>query len=596
MKAVPLEGNFYDQALSTLKESDLFGRLKPENISQVMKYCELISYEDQEIIIKTGDPAESIYILIEGQAKVFIELNEQGQMMEIGIYKKADILGEVGVLLDKKRSATVIACSDVLALCFHKQVLPQAIEKVPGFSLALSEALALRLYRLSGKIPQTGMQAELEEPDKDILSYLPYNFMVRQRAMPLKIAGDALHVGFVDYPEPAVLKSIEKFIPGVEIKSIKISNEFFNEKMKSVVVSDKKEKKETGKSYKLGELLERMVTEGASDLHLAAKQLPCWRIDGRIVQVKDCMQLSPTEAYDLFEPVLNEKQKADFSRDYALDFAHTANDYRFRINLYQDYNGANAAIRMIPAKVLSFEQLGLPPMLTRLCEHPNGIVLVTGPTGSGKTTTLACLINYINDNYNKHILTLEDPIEYIHETKKSLVNQRELGNHVKSFKDGLRSGLREDPDVILVGEMRDYETISLALEASNTGHLVFATLHTPTAISTIERIIQVFPTEQQNRIRSLLADNIRGVVCQALCRRIKGGTIPALEVLIVNQAIANLIRESKLSLIPSTMQTSKALGNVMLNDYLVGLVKRRKITNEEALSHAIDKADLKKKL
>ncbi len=597
MKVIPLENHYFNQVLEVLKSSDLFGNLKLEHIKQVMKYAELVSYGGDEIIIKTGEKADSFYILIEGEARVFIELNSQGRMMEIGSHKKTDIIGEVGVLLNEKRSATVTACGDCLLARFGKEVLPHAIEKIPGFPMVLSEALASRLYRLSGRFPQQEAGTEPEKPDKSAISYLPLNFIIRHRALPIKTAGNVIAVGFVDYPGPELLAAIEKMIPGMEIKGVKISIGYFNEQLKHLMpVKETKPKKKKAEPQAFNDILERMEAEGASDLHLSADQAPCWRIDGKIVQIRDSSPFSDTEVWDMIEPVLSERQKQDFKRDFSIDFAHSAGNSRFRINVYCDFNGVNAAIRMIPSKVLSFEELGLPNMLTKLCDNPNGIVLVTGPTGCGKTTTLACLINHINENYNKHIITLEDPIEYIHPSKSSLVNQRELNTHVRTFSDGLRFGLREDPDVILVGEMRDYETINLALEASNTGHLVFATLHTPTAVSTIERIIQVFPTEQQNKIRSLLADNVRAIVCQAMCRKTKGGTIPALEVLIVNPAIANMIRESKLTQIPSAMQTSKAMGNILLNDYLSQLVNKRKITPDEALKHAIDKQDLKKKL
>lgn len=597
MKLLPLEDHFYQSSLIALEESCLFGKLKQNHIKEVMKYAELIKYDANDTIIKTGEESEDFFVLIDGQAKVYLELSKPGTMLEIGSHSKPDIIGEIGVLLNEKRSATVIACMDTMLLRFNKRILPHAMSKISGFALALSQTLAQRLYKLSDKFHQPGFHETEEIKDKKIISYLPINFIIRHRALPLEVKGNEIIIGFVDFPEQAILSSIEKFLPGMEIRSKKISLEFFNKEIKTILAGENIEKQAESKTYKLNELLDRMVTEGASDLHLSAMHQPCWRIDGRITRIKDSHALSKTEASDLLKPVMTEVQNENFKNDLNIDFAYTgSNKTRFRINLYQDYNGANAAIRMIPAKVLSFEQLGLPVILTKLCDQPNGLVLVTGPTGCGKTTTLACLINYINENFDKHIITLEDPIEYVHESKQCLVNQRELYKHVKSFKDGLKSGLREDPDVILVGEMRDYETISLALECSNTGHLVFATLHTPTAIATIERIIQVFPNEQQNKVRSLLADNIRGIICQTLCRRVQGGTIPALEVLAVNPAIANMIREGKLTQIPSMMQTSKHLGNMMMNDYLAGLVKRHKITHEEALRHAIDKQDMKKRI
>jgi twitching motility protein PilT len=232
----------------------------------------------------------------------------------------------------------------------------------------------------------------------------------------------------------------------------------------------------------------------------------------------------------------------------------------------------------------------------RFCEEPKGLILVTGPTGSGKSTTLAAMVDLLNKTRRDHIITLEDPIEFVHPSQNALVNQREVGAHTQSFARALRAALREDPDIVLVGEMRDLETISMALETANTGHLVLGTLHTSTAVMTVDRIVNLFPAEQQNQIRSTLADVLRGVICQNLLRRIGGGRVAALEILVVNPAVAALIREGKTIQIPNIMQTAKAQGNQLLNDSLVNLVQTQKVEYEEALSKAVDKADIAKRL
>jgi twitching motility protein PilT len=265
------------------------------------------------------------------------------------------------------------------------------------------------------------------------------------------------------------------------------------------------------------------------------------------------------------------------------------------VNVFRDRSGVGAVLRQIPTKIVTLDQLGMPPVLKTLCDFPKGLVLVTGPTGCGKSTTLAAMIDYIKTTRRLHIVTLEDPIEFVHESAGCLVNQREVGGHTTSFARALRATLREDPDVVLVGEMRDTETIALALETANTGHLVLATLHTNNAISAVDRVVDQFPAERQPQVRNSLADNLRGVVAQTLCRKIGGGRVAAMEVLVVNLAVANLIRESKTAQIPGTMQASRAAGMMLLNDDLGRLVDAKKVELEEALSKAVDKDDLAKR-
>jgi twitching motility protein PilT len=265
---------------------------------------------------------------------------------------------------------------------------------------------------------------------------------------------------------------------------------------------------------------------------------------------------------------------------------------RFRVNVFEDRKGIGTVIRTIPVEILTVEQLGLPQACLDLCYLSKGLVLVTGPTGSGKSTTLAAMIDYINKNRSDHIITIEDPIEFVHENQNCLVNQRQVGNHTESFKAALRAALREDPDIVLVGELRDLETIAIAIETAETGHLVFGTLHTTTAIATIDRIIDQFPPDQQEQIRVMLAESLKGVISQVLCKKKEGGRAAALEILLGNSALSSLIREGKTFQIPSIMQTSKRQGMVTMNDSLLRLVKEGQVEPREAWMKAVDKTGL----
>jgi twitching motility protein PilT len=296
-------------------------------------------------------------------------------------------------------------------------------------------------------------------------------------------------------------------------------------------------------------------------------------------------------------PVMDERARTTFEAENDVDFSYPVEGLaRFRVNMFKDDAGIGAVLRQIPSKILTFEQLGLPAAVARMCDQPRGLVLVTGPTGSGKSTTLAAMIDYINRNRHAHILTMEDPVEFVHQSQKSLVNQREVGTHTKSFTRALKAALREDPDIVLVGELRDRETVHLALETANTGHLVFATLHTNTAASTIDRIVDLFPAEMHGAVRSGLAESLRGVICQTLCKRIGGGRIAALEVLVSTPAINHLIRDGRTFQIPGTMQTGKAVGMQLLNEELAQLVRNKKVEAEEALARSVDKDDLAKRI
>ncbi len=328
-------------------------------------------------------------------------------------------------------------------------------------------------------------------------------------------------------------------------------------------------------------LLKYTVEKKASDLHLSAGSPIMVRIHGSMIPV-DPKPISPSNALELVRPVLNDEQFAILERDKEIDFSlHIDGIGRFRVNVFFQRHGVGAVMRMIPERIPSMDDLGLPKVIKELIDLENGIILVTGPTGSGKSTSLASMIDYINTNRDGHIITIEDPIEFMHSSKKCIVNQREIGASTRSFSNALRSALREDPDYILVGEMRDLETISLALTAAETGHLVFATLHTSSAPKTITRVIDVFPTSQQAQIRVMLSESIQGVIAQKLYPLKDGqGRVAAFEILIATQAVRNIIREEKIFQLESVIQTGRQLGMQVMEQAKRKLVSEGKISPE----------------
>ena len=334
------------------------------------------------------------------------------------------------------------------------------------------------------------------------------------------------------------------------------------------------------------ELLTQSVHRGASDLHLSAGLAPMLRVDGEVWPL-DGPELSATHVAALLSPLLNRYQQKDFETSLETDFAFELPGVgRFRVNVFQQARGMGAVFRSIPAQVQSLESLGLGAVFQRIAQLPRGLVLVTGPTGSGKSTTLAAMIDHLNQHRRQHILTLEDPIEFIHQPNRSLINQRQVHRDTQSFSAALRSALRQDPDVILVGELRDLETIRLALTAAETGHLVFGTLHTASAAKTVDRLVDVFPAGEKPMVRSMLSESLQAVVSQVLVKKIGGGRVAAHEIMLSTPAIRNLIREDKVAQMVSAMQTGGALGMKTLDMSLKALVTEGVISREEAREKA----------
>ena len=342
--------------------------------------------------------------------------------------------------------------------------------------------------------------------------------------------------------------------------------------------------------------LQALAKNEGSDLHLCTGSPPILRVHGTMMPLKSS-PMEPEAVRQLLYGIMTDISRKQFDETGDADWAYAVEGLaRFRCNAFVDRKGPGGVFRIIPNDFLTAEQLNLPPSILDLCTLPKGLVLVTGPTGSGKSTTLTAMLDYINDNRKEHVITIEDPIEFVHENKKCLINQREVHNHTESFSRALRAALREDPDIVLVGEMRDLETTHIAIETAETGHLVFGTLHTTTAASTVDRIIDQFPADRQGQIRTMLASSLKGVIAQTLCKRVPKGRIAALEILLVTSAIAAQIRDGKTFQIESAMQIGGKLGMVLLNQALATHVEDGLIEPQEALNRSLNRKEIVEKL
>jgi len=349
-----------------------------------------------------------------------------------------------------------------------------------------------------------------------------------------------------------------------------------------------------GTSGFLDDLLRTMKKLGASDLHLSTRSPPMIRLHGDMTAISGRPPLDADQLLRELLAIAPALNRAEFEEKNDTDFAYALPGIsRFRVNVFRDRTGPGAVFRAIPFEIPDPKKLGIPEQVLQLCDLTKGLVVVTGPTGSGKSTTLAALIDHINQTRAAHIITIEDPVEFIHPNKKCLINQREVRTHTRSFKDALRAALREDPDIVLVGEMRDLETIAIAVETAETGHLVFGTLHTTTAPGTVDRIVDQFPPDRQEQIRMMLSESLAGVIAQVLCKKIGGGRVAAYEILLGSSAVSNLIREKKTFQLFSVMQTSRNAGMTTMNDHLLDLVRKKQIEPREAYYKAVNKAEIK---
>jgi twitching motility protein PilT len=629
MKMQPVSPDLQPRVVQALQSLALFKGLDAATLAWFASQGALCAYSQDEAIGQQGEPAESCHVILRGMVSLRMVPLGMSEAFEIDRPKPVEMMGEVETLLGQPRRMTAIAIeAQVLLFQIPGALLASLCESAPAFGVTLAKHCAAMFLHAERKVPLPYYDLDANPPPAEVATMLPPQFIHRQRVLPLGVHGQQLVLGFVDDLTSLALHASRSFLPGLDLLPMRIDASAFNHMLQTMpqlteappppvetARHDSGPQAQTpaanqnalpkanlrtpgGKlsAPKLDPLLRRMVAEGASDLHLSAEHKPRWRLDGEMRELSDAPTLTETAVWDLLAPAMLERNQTQFISDNDTDFAYALPDVaRFRVNVFRDHRGIGAVLRQIPQKILTLEQLGLPMSIQKMCDHPKGLVLVTGPTGSGKSTTLAAMIDYINRNRRTHIITLEDPIEFVHNSQKALVNQREVGPHTTSFARALRAALREDPDIVLVGELRDQETIALALETANTGHLVFGTLHTSTAISTVDRIVDVFPPEQQSQIRAVTAEVLKGVVAQTLCRKKGGGRIAALEVLVGSHAVSNLVREGKNHQISNIMMTAKSQGNMMLNEQLEKLVNDNKIEYDEAIMKAIDKTEFAKR-
>ena len=533
MKTVAVQGETVDKVVAAIRESSLFSGLNDEQLRQAVGQAKLLQVEIGELLMEQDKPPSGFFLILSGQMRVMMAVQPGAEPMEVTRFGPGEMLGLASLLLGTESGAAIEATERSTVVSFDPRFFEIMVERVPSFGLAVARTLAERMAMLTERVPVPEADPTTE-PQEEALSLLPHEFMVRNRVAPLSVDGRVATIGCADRPSPELIERIRTHLPAMEVRIVHVDSGRLGEILAGHADSAPTvDSGPTADSSTLERALRAMAAEGASDLHLAGGQIPRWRIDGAMREIPDIPPLGEETVLELLGDSLEERNREEFAdcndTDFALALPGVA---RFRVNLFRDLGGVGAVFRLIPTKILTLEQLGMPDVIRSFCTLPKGLVLVTGPTGSGKSTTLAAMVDLINHDREEHVITLEDPVEFVHQSKKSLVNQREVGSHTRSFSAAIRAALREDPDIILVGEMRDLETVSLALEAANTGHLVFGTLHTATAISTIERIVGLFPPEEQSRIQVTLADVIRGVIAQNLLKKTGGGRVAALEVLV----------------------------------------------------------------
>ncbi len=585
--------------LAMFEDVPLFRMLKPEYRAKVLAAGQAYTYDPGDAIVSQGDPSDAFYLISEGQAMVYSEKNkERTYLTEMG---PAGTFGEIGLLLNTPRTATITARNKVIAVRFSREVFFGLFEKVPAFGRAVAGGMARRLHKLSSNISLPDPE-DVEVDEGVAARYLPVPFMMRHRILPLQMSNNVLTVGFVDDPEARVVNAVHNYVPGVKLRTVQIGKDYFDRVMSSRLDSGKAGAVEEAPmeleaapegGCRLDPLLVRGVAEGVSDFHMTVGKKPTWRLDGEIFDIPGASPPAEEDFYEIFEDFMEDRHKKEFEVYGDTDFSYTLGKHaRFRVNLYRDIHGTNISMRLIPSQIMTVQQLGLPAIAENFCAMPSGLVVVTGPTGSGKSTTLAAMIHQVNQTRRSHIITLEDPVEFLHTNALSTIHQREIGGHTPDFARAIRSGLREDPDVILVGETRDLETLQMVIEVANTGHLVFATLHTNSAVSTVNRIVDMFPSNSQNQVRNTMSGVLKGIICQTLCKRIGGGRVAAFEVLVMTRAIGNLIREGKTQQILNSLQAGKKDGHQLLNEALAALVKDQVIEADEARAKAYDLTSL----
>ncbi len=608
MKKFEIDNELKALSCKKLGLAGMFVFLGEDKLNELVELAgEVLTFEDGEKVLNAGASPDFFFVIVKGEISVVLDDRNDG--MEIVRLIRGQMVGEMAMIQNEPHSYSCFARGHLAVIPFSAKVFHEQILAIPGVYIPLIPSISKKILTSQTYPVFIENRGSIPDIDGSLLKLFPEGFLKKHRILPVKKLASYLLIAHCDPVDREQLEAIDQILPeDFDIRPIYFDPEFFAGLFQKNLEGGSADRQSSAQQPAeemvrpedlcfIDEVLSRLVTEKGSDLYLSAGQMPRWRIDGEIVEVPGTRKSGPDEVLEMLRPLARNEVLDAFVESCDEDFAYsTSEGFRFRVNLLRDHNGISAVFRYIPGEISSLEALGLPEILTSFCTQPKGLVLVAGPTGSGKSTTMSAMIDWINRHRKCHILTIEDPIEFVHGSQKALVNQREVGVHTRSFAKALRAGLRENPDVVMVGEIRDNETMAMALETANTGHLVFATVHTATAASTIDRVVDNFPAESQNQIRMFLADSLLGVVCQTLCRKITRGCVPAFEIMIVDPAMANLIRTGKSYMLPNAMQTAQSKGNRLLNDDLCQLVKSGVISQEEAMSKARDRAELERKL
>ena len=630
MKQRTLVGEMHVWVQKALLKTRFFDDLDEEKIDAVISLAELWEFGPGEQVANQGEAADRFDIMLNGEVSLLIARDGIPDVVEIGRITPFDTIGSEEMLTGQNRVASVRATSErTLLLRFDKDGFEKLMTMILGFTKEVARGLAGRLTELGSRMPLPYASMEdIGSVEPRVIQLFPVTFIQRHRVVPLHFENSALTLGFVQDPTPQVVSIIRQQLPDLDLRIVRISSDTLDLVLRThglvmnpppmytntyQAVSEAMETVGSGlhplptpasgahpvvgAEQQLESLLRLMGDEGASDLHLSAMQKPRWRIDGELFELSDYTELGPNDIFDVLGNIMPEETKEEYESSHSVDFAYAVEGLaRYRVSLFRDEHGHNAIFRQVPFAVPTLDKLGAPDGMQKILEYRRGLVLVTGPNRSGKSTTLAALTDHLNTNRRGHIITIEDPIEYMHRSKGCLVNQREVGIHAPTFESAMRSAMRQDPDIIVVGELRDVTMMRLALEAASAGHLVLGTLHTTSAVATIDRVIELFPPDEHPLIRGMIAENLVAVASQVLVRKIGGGRAAAFELLLLNPAIGNLIRQNKTHQIANTMATGKSRGQVLLNDELQRLVADGAVSADDAVSMAIDKDDLNARL
>ncbi len=617
MREHPIRGAFHHLAREGLERSPLFKTLTPNDREIVLTHATLHEFSPNEVIITEGEVADSFFLVLRGQAAVTVQISPVESPIELNQISAPNIFGEMALLLQNPRSATVVATGNTVVLRFLQAAFELMLDGIQGFGRQLSTSLAVRLAQTSRRVPLQEIEKEqLGSIDGKTLRLLPSPFILRHRVMPLQFQNNLLTLGCVDDPTPTVFQTIQRIVPGCQIRPFRISYDTFTHALRSHGMLDRASSSEVvlpqdppiivgvlpsqeelpvpqttievqAQIAKIRPLLQRVVAEGASDLYLSAQQKPRWKIGHRLYTIEDYRELRPLEAFHLLSGLLPQPRLKQFEEQHHTDFSCTVRDLaRFRVNLFRSEQGVNAVLRHIPLSPPNLEQLQFPPPLLSITQLREGLVLFSGPPGSGKTTTIAALVNAINHTRRVHVLTLEDPIEYVHSSHQALVHQREVGSHVLSMTQGLKAAMRETPNVLVVGDLDNTNTIKLVLEAARSGCLILCATQSRGAARTILRLLEQFPVDEQPYIRRALGEVLRCVVSQELCHHNKGGRVAAFEFMSMDPDTAKLLREDNLTAMIE--QLTKRPGNMTIHHHLARLIQTGQISIEEGHAHAID--------